>query len=215
MVNGLKSLVVIVSAMCVALSVNAAPAANDANSPKSKKEIKKMADPNSKEAAKNAPPRVEIVTSKGTIIVELNAEKAPNTVKNFLTYVNEGFYSGTIFHRVIKGFMIQGGGMTAAGEKKTHAPIKLESKTGLKNDRGTIAMARTGNPDSATAQFFINTKNNDFLNYGVRDEGYAVFGKVVDGMKVVDAIESAKTGPGDVPTETITIISAKVLNPAK
>jgi cyclophilin family peptidyl-prolyl cis-trans isomerase len=156
-------------------------------------------------------PRVELTTSKGKIVIELDAAKAPITVKNFLTYVNEGFYTNTIFHRVIAGFMIQGGGMTAdMRQKPNHAPIAIESSNGLKNMRGTLAMARTNDPNSATSQFFINTVDNDFLNYkNVGNPGYAVFGKVVEGMAVADAIEKVKTKPGDVPVETITIISAK------
>ncbi|HAL45205.1 MAG TPA: peptidylprolyl isomerase A [Phycisphaerales bacterium] len=155
--------------------------------------------------------KVRIATSKGDIVVELNQEKAPVTCENFLKYVNADFYNGTIFHRVIKDFMIQGGGMTAdMRPKQTNPPIVNEAKNGLKNDRGTIAMARTSDPDSATSQFFINHGNNDFLNYGVRDAGYAVFGKVVEGMDVVDAIATVKTRAGDVPAETITINSIKV-----
>jgi cyclophilin family peptidyl-prolyl cis-trans isomerase len=155
--------------------------------------------------------KVRISTTKGDIVVELNEEKAPVTCKNFLQYVQDKFYDGTIFHRVIKGFMIQGGGMTAdMRQKPVRPPIVNEAKNGLKNDRGTIVMARTPNPDSATSQFFINHGNNDFLNYGVRDAGYAVFGKVVQGMDVVDAIANVPTRPGDVPAETITINSIRV-----
>jgi cyclophilin family peptidyl-prolyl cis-trans isomerase len=155
--------------------------------------------------------KVKISTNKGDIVVELNQEKAPVTCENFLKYVNAGFYDGTIFHRVIKGFMIQGGGMTAdMRPKATNPPIVNESKNGLNNVRGSIAMARTSDPDSATSQFFINHADNDFLNYGVRDAGYAVFGKVVSGMEVVDAIASVKTKPGDVPVETVIINSIKV-----
>jgi peptidyl-prolyl cis-trans isomerase A (cyclophilin A) len=163
----------------------------------------------------NAAPRVELMTSKGKIVIELDPAKAPITVKNFLTYVNEGFYTNTVFHRVIPGFMVQGGGMTAdMNQKPNHAPIAIESSNGLKNMRGTLAMARTNNPNSATSQFFINTVDNDFLNYkGAGNPGYAVFGKVVEGMDVVDAIEKVKTrnvgGYGDVPVEPITILSAK------
>lgn len=160
-------------------------------------------------------PRVELTTSKGKIVIELDPQKAPVTVKNFLSYVNEGFYSGTVFHRVIPGFMVQGGGMTAdLKPKPNHAPIKIESSNGLKNNRGTVAMARTNDPNSATSQFFINTVNNDFLNYRSPSQpGYAVFGKVVEGMDVVDAIEKVKTqnvGMNEnVPVEAVTIISAK------
>jgi peptidyl-prolyl cis-trans isomerase A (cyclophilin A) len=155
--------------------------------------------------------KVRISTSKGDIVVELNVEKAPITCKNFLQYVQDKFYDGTIFHRVIKGFMIQGGGMTADMQQKAvRSPIVNEAKNGLKNDRGTIAMARTNAPDSATSQFFINHVNNDPLNYGVQGAGYTVFGKVISGMDVVDAIASVRTGPGDVPAETVLIKSIRV-----
>jgi cyclophilin family peptidyl-prolyl cis-trans isomerase len=159
-------------------------------------------------------------TSLGEIKIELNAEKAPISVKNFLAYVTEGHYNGTIFHRVIKDFMIQGGGFTEAmSEKRTaHPPIKNEAGNGLKNERGTIAMARTGVVDSATAQFFINTVNNEFLNHtdeSPRGFGYAVFGKVVSGMDVVDKIRAVKTGRAkgfdDVPAEPVVIRKATVL----
>ncbi|MCC6641729.1 MAG: peptidyl-prolyl cis-trans isomerase [Deltaproteobacteria bacterium] len=153
---------------------------------------------------------VVISTSLGDVTVELDAEKAPKTVANFLSYVDDGFYDDTIFHRVIKNFMVQGGGMTADGRQKpTKAPIKNEADNGLRNDVGTIAMARTNVVDSATAQFFINTKDNDFLNHGGRDFGYAVFGKVTDGMDVVRKIEAVQTGRGDVPVETVTIRSIR------
>jgi cyclophilin family peptidyl-prolyl cis-trans isomerase len=159
--------------------------------------------------------RVLMQTSKGDITLELDADKAPDTVKNFLRYVDEGFYDGTIFHRVIKNFMIQGGGFTPdMKQKKTHEPVKNEAKNGLKNARGTVAMARTSDPHSATAQFFINHKNNDFLDYPGQDGwGYTVFGKVTGGMEVVDAIAVVPTGTSgsfrDVPTETVTILSVK------
>ena len=155
--------------------------------------------------------KVRFVTSAGDIVVELDAAKAPKTVDNFVQYVKAGHYNGTVFHRVIENFMIQGGGMTAdLKEKPTRAPIALESKNGLKNDRGTIAMARTQVPDSATAQFFINVKDNDFLNQPQsRDgHGYTVFGRVVQGMETVDKIRAVTTGPGDVPTTPVTIKSA-------
>ncbi len=155
-------------------------------------------------------PVVVISTSLGDITVALDADKAPKTVANFLAYVDEGFYDGTVFHRVIKNFMIQGGGMTADGQQKpTKAPIKNEADNGLRNDVGTLAMARTNVVDSATAQFFINTKDNDFLNHGGRDFGYAVFGKVTDGMDVVRKIEAVETGRGDVPAQTVLIQSIK------
>ena len=154
-------------------------------------------------------------TSRGDITLELDADKAPATVENFVTYADAGFYDGTIFHRVIDGFMIQGGGFTPDMEKKTtRDAIPNEADNGLKNDRGTIAMARTSDPHSATAQFFINHKDNDFLDHTSKDRrgwGYAVFGRVTDGMEVVDAIATVPTGTrggmGDVPVEVVTIES--------
>jgi len=159
-----------------------------------------------------ANPVVEIKTSKGTIQVELFEKDAPLTVKNFLQYVDDKHYDGTIFHRVINDFMIQGGGLTKdMKEKKTREPIKNESSNGLENKRGTIAMARTPLPDSATSQFFINVVDNSFLDRkNARDRvGYCVFGKVISGMDVVDKIKNVRTGRGDVPTETIEIISIR------
>lgn len=158
---------------------------------------------------------VQLKTSMGDIKIELNREKAPVTVDNFIQYVESGFYNKTIFHRVISGFMVQGGGMDEKmAEKKTKAPITNEAKNGLKNERGTLAMARTQDPNSATAQFFINLADNDFLNPG-RDAGYAVFGKVVDGMDTVDKIAKVKTGNkgfhNDVPLAPVFIESAEVV----
>ena len=161
---------------------------------------------------------MQLKTSQGDIRVELYPEKAPKTVANFLDYVKAGQYNGTVFHRVIKGFMIQGGGYkTNFDEKPTRAPIPLESRNGLKNATGTIAMARTSDPNSATAQFFINTVDNAGLDYPNPDSnGYAVFGKVVSGMDVVKKIESAPTtsrGPmRDVPEQQIVIESASVVS---
>lgn len=161
--------------------------------------------------------RVAFETSEGRIVVEVNADKAPKTVANFLQYVNDGFYDGTIFHRVIKTFMIQGGGFTPdMTQKPTRAPIPIESSNGLKNVRGTIAMARTGDPNSATAQFFINVVDNSMLDYPRPDgHGYTVFGNVVEGMDVVDKIRAVQTGPHgsfqDVPTKTVLIKSARVV----
>jgi peptidyl-prolyl cis-trans isomerase B (cyclophilin B) len=160
---------------------------------------------------------VKLETSKGDIVIELNEEKAPVTVQNFLKYVRDGFYDGTIFHRVIPNFMIQGGGFNnQMMEKMTQDPIKNEADNGLSNDRGTIAMARTQDPDSATAQFFINHKDNAFLNHtgpSIQGWGYCVFGKVTDGMDVVDEIAGVKTtnraGHSDVPEDTIVITAAK------
>lgn len=163
--------------------------------------------------AQNAP-RVKLATSAGDIVLELYPDKAPKTVANFLQYVKDKHYDGTVFHRVIDGFMIQGGGFTAdMQQKSTRSPIPLEAGNGLKNDRGTIAMARTGNPDSATAQFFINVRDNANLNAPLPDgHGYTVFGKVVAGMDVVDKIRTTATsnkGPHqNVPITPITIQSA-------
>jgi len=171
------------------------------------------------DVAAAANPKVQMETTKGKFVIELFPEKAPDTVKNFLNYVDTKFYDGTIFHRVIPKFMIQGGGFTADMKRKpAGAPIKNEADNGLKNDRGTIAMARTNDPHSATAQFFINTVNNDFLNHKSKTQqgwGYVVFGKVVAGMDVVDAISSAKTVMRgmyrDVPAENIEIRGTVVL----
>jgi cyclophilin family peptidyl-prolyl cis-trans isomerase len=162
-------------------------------------------------AAQSKNPVVVISTSLGDISLELDAAKAPLSVENFLAYVKAGHYDGTIFHRVIKGFMIQGGGMTPdMREKPTRPPIKNEAANGLKNERGTVAMARTGVVDSATSQFFINTgTKNNFLDHKVRDFGYAVFARVVSGMDVVDKIESVKTEPGDVPVQPVIIKSIR------
>ena len=162
---------------------------------------------------------VKLHTNHGTITLQLDAEKAPNTVKNFLEYVNSGFYSNTIFHRVIDGFMIQGGGFEPGMKQKpVNAPIKNEAANGLKNDSYTVAMARTGDPHSATAQFFINVKDNGFLNYSApvpQGYGYCVFGKVVEGKEVVDAIRKVSTGNRagfqDVPKEDVIITRAEVV----
>ena len=166
------------------------------------------------QAQAQAHPRVLLKTSLGDIVLELNPAKAPKTVANFLQYVRDRHYDGTVFHRVIDGFMIQGGGMDAEmREKSTRAPIPLEAANGLRNDRGTIAMARTGNPDSATSQFFINVVDNDMLNAPKPDgHGYAVFGRVVQGMDVVDRIRAVPTGNRgmhqNVPAKPVTILAA-------
>ncbi|MBI3756778.1 MAG: peptidyl-prolyl cis-trans isomerase [Deltaproteobacteria bacterium] len=152
-------------------------------------------------------------TSLGDVKIELYDQDAPETVKNFLSYVNDKFYDGTIFHRVIAGFMIQGGGLTTdMAQKPTKPPIKNESSNGLKNEPYTLAMARTSVPDSATSQFFINVKNNDFLNKASAQDGvgYAVFGKVIEGMDIVNKIEKVQTGPSDVPNEPVVIKSVTV-----
>ncbi len=162
---------------------------------------------------------VKLHTNLGDITIALDNESAPNTVKNFLEYVDSGFYNGTIFHRVIANFMIQGGGFEPGmNQKKTNSPIKNEAANGLKNDKYTVAMARTGDPHSATAQFFINAKDNDFLNYTASNQqgyGYCVFGKVVEGKEVVDAIRNVKTGTRsgfqDVPLEDVIITKVEVV----
>jgi len=161
--------------------------------------------------------KVKLSTSQGDIVLELDAAKAPKTVENFVQYVKAGFYNGTVFHRVIDNFMIQGGGMTAdLSEKPTRAPIPLESKSGLNNDRGTVAMARTNDPNSAASQFFINLKDNGFLNAAQsRDgNGYAVFGKVVSGMDVVEKIRAVPTGNKgphqNVPLQPVVITKATI-----
>ena len=162
---------------------------------------------------------IKLHTNFGVISVELNAEKSPKTAQNFIDYVTAGHYDNTIFHRVIDGFMIQGGGMSPGmKEKEMRDPIKNEADNGLKNDRGTLAMARTGDPHSATAQFFINLSDNEFLNYKAPSGsgwGYCVFGHVVDGMDVVDKIRAVKTGSSgfhqDVPKEDVIIEKAEIV----
>lgn len=171
--------------------------------------------------ASAANPQVKMQTGKGDIVIELYPDQAPATVKNFLRYVNDGAYDGTVFHRVIKGFMNQGGGYTPDLQKKPvqYPPVQNEADNGLKNRRGTIAMARTSDPHSATNQFFINTADNSFLDYSgktPRGWGYAVFGKVVDGMDVVDEIAGVRTGSRgpfrqDVPLETVEIVTVQVI----
>ncbi|KKW66824.1 cyclophilin [Lampropedia cohaerens] len=162
-------------------------------------------------------PKVELHTNHGTITLELDAEKAPKSTANFLSYVNNGHYDNTIFHRVISNFMIQGGGFAPGMQQKpTGAEIENEAKNGLKNDKYTVAMARTSAPHSATAQFFINVRDNDFLNYPGQDGwGYAVFGKVVEGTEVVDKIKDVATGRkgfhDDVPKEDVVITKAVAL----
>lgn len=163
--------------------------------------------------------RVKLQTNQGDIVIELNAEKAPKSSENFLNYVREGFYDGTVFHRIINNFMIQGGGFEAGmKQKKTNDPVENEANNGLKNDRYTVAMARTSDPHSATAQFFINVADNDFLNHTAPTSngwGYTVFGKVVEGTEVVDKIKGVKTGSRgfhqDVPAEDVIIEKASVV----
>jgi len=176
--------------ICVILSICCFGGCEPAETPKKPQTPKDQAD-----MTKKTEPRVVLKTTKGDIVIELDSEKAPVTVENFLRYVDEGFYNGTIFHRVISTFMIQGGGFTTdKNQKAPHGPITNEASNGLKNNRGTIAMARTSNPDSATCQFFINVVDNGALNYaGPANPGYAVFGRVVEGMDAVDAIRNVKT----------------------
>ena len=171
-----------------------------------------------------ANPEVELKTNMGTITLELYPDKAPKTVENFLQYVKDGFFKGTIFHRVINGFMVQGGGFTPEyAQKKTRAPVPNEANNGLKNDVGTIAMARTSDPHSATAQFFINHKNNDFLNHSAptpQGWGYTVFGKVTKGMDVVNKIATLDTGAmgpfqSDVPRKQVVIEDARIVSADK
>ena len=207
----------------VALAQNA-PAHKAAAKPAATQPAAKKAAPATTPAKKAdstataAAPKVLLKTSLGDITLELNPEKAPKSVDNFLTYVKSGFYDGTIFHRVIDGFMIQGGGFTAdLRQKKTRAPIAIESKNGLSNLRGTLAMARTMDPNSGTAQFFINTVDNPRLDYaGDANPGYAVFGKVVSGMDVVDKIRAVETGAqgpfaSDVPKTPVVIEKASIV----
>jgi len=162
-----------------------------------------------------AHPRVALETNKGKIVIELYPDKAPKSVANFLKYVQDGHYTNTVFHRVIAGFMIQGGGFDTAGKQKaTRPPIANEADNGLTNDRGTVAMARTPDPNSASAQFFVNVVDNAFLNHKSKTPqgwGYTVFGKVVEGMDVADAIAAVKTKAQDVPVEPVIITKAHVL----
>ena len=170
-----------------------------------------------------ANPQILIKTNLGHVTIELYPEKAPKTVENFLRYVEDGFYKNTIFHRVIANFMVQGGGFdTSFNQKPTHAPVENEANNGLKNETGTLAMARTSDPHSATAQFFINVVNNAFLNFTApnpRGYGYTVFGKVTDGMDIIHQIAKTQTGsggpfPGDVPRNMIIIEDMSILSSA-
>lgn len=205
----LLGMAIMFAAGLTAHAQNATPSSNPpaTNPSSSKAELAKM---------------IDLHTSKGVITIELDHEHAPATAANFLQYVEDGFYNGVIFHRVIPNFMIQGGGMEPGmKEKKTRAPIKNEADNGLKNVLGSVAMARTSDPHSASAQFFINTKDNAFLNYSAPNAqgwGYCVFGKVVKGMDVVEEIAKVKTGNSgfhqDVPLEDVVIIKAEVSKPA-
>jgi len=157
---------------------------------------------------------IRFETSHGPFTVELFPKEAPATVENFLRYVDERFFDGTVFHRIVPGFVLQGGGLTAdLRSKQTRAPVKNEAKNGLKNARGTLSMARTSEIDSATSQFFVNLSDNDFLDHGPRDYGYAVFGRVTDGMVVIDKIARVSTGKRsgyqDAPLEDVVIVSAR------
>ncbi|MBC7625551.1 MAG: peptidyl-prolyl cis-trans isomerase [Aeromicrobium sp.] len=197
---------------------NVAPAASGKPAPAKpapKKAAEKAKTSFCKPETKGTPVKVKLTTSMGAITLELDQEKAPISVENFIKYVESGHYAGTIFHRIIDGFMVQGGGMTKDMQQKpNNPPIKNESTNGLKNDLYTVAMARTGVRDSATSQFFINVKNNDFLNYSGETQqgfGYAVFGKVIDGTDVVDKMKAVKTRQGDVPVEPIVIEKAECL----
>jgi peptidyl-prolyl cis-trans isomerase A (cyclophilin A) len=162
---------------------------------------------------------IRFETSHGIFTVELFPKEAPVTVENFLKYVDDGFFDGTVFHRIVPGFVIQGGGLTADfANKKTRAPIRNEAKNGLKNTRGSVSMARTNDINSATSQFFVNLKDNGFLDHGPRDYGYAVFGRVTDGMDVIDKIAGLSTGTRkgyqDAPLEDVVIVAARRLEPA-
>lgn len=163
---------------------------------------------------------IRFETSHGGFTIELHPKEAPVTVENFLKYVDDGFFDGTIFHRIVPGFVIQGGGLTADfANKKTRAPISNEAKNGLKNTRGSLSMARTSDINSATSQFFVNLKDNAFLDHGPRDFGYAVFGRVTDGMDVIDKIAAVTTGRRkgytDAPLEDVVIVSARRVEPEK
>jgi peptidyl-prolyl cis-trans isomerase A (cyclophilin A) len=162
---------------------------------------------------------IRFETSHGIFTVELFPKEAPVTVENFLKYVDDGFFDGTVFHRIVPGFVIQGGGLTVDfANRKTRAPIRNEAKNGLKNTRGSLSMARTGDINSATSQFFVNLKDNGFLDHGPRDYGYAVFGRVTDGMDVIDKIAGLATGTRkgyqDAPLEDVVIVAARRLEPA-
>ena len=204
------------TAFCTMLFIPSAFAQKPVESAKAAAKISATATSSCKLDNKGTAVKVRLTTTMGAITLELNSEKAPLSTENFVRYVESGHYNGTIFHRVIGNFMVQGGGFNKdLVQKPTNPPIKNEAANGLKNDNYTIAMARTGVVDSATAQFFINVNNNDFLNHaGPANFGYAVFGKVVEGADVVDKIKAVKTGgkgmfPTDVPQETITIEKAE------
>ena len=203
---------IVVLAVFVLTAVSLIAGCSEEKAPQQEKVISKET-----EKMEAKPTRVKMETSMGDIVIELNDEAAPVTVKNFLDYIEKGFYDGTIFHRVIANFMIQGGGFGADMQKKaTDEPIINEASNGLKNERGTIAMARTSHPDSATSQFFINHRDNPNLNYtGENNPGYTVFGKVVEGIEVVDEIAAVKTTSKgsyrDVPAETVLIKSVKIV----
>lgn len=205
----LKMLRLTACTIALAAMLPAGAGAQPANSPPTSKGTSSM----------STNPRVKLHTNQGDIVITLNAEKAPKSVENFVAYTKDGFYDGTVFHRVIDGFMIQGGGFEPGMKQKpTKAPIENEANNGLKNDKYTLAMARTSDPHSATAQFFINVSDNDFLNFTAPTPngwGYAVFGVVTEGTEVVDKIKNVKTGNRgfhqNVPTEDVIIEKAEVL----
>jgi len=219
MIRTTQSLSAVSCALFASLLMTAAFAQKPADAPKAAaKAAAGKTSPCKLDDKGNTAMKVKLTTSMGAIVLELNKEKAPLSTENFLKYVESGHYNGTIFHRVIGNFMIQGGGFDKnMAQKPTNAPIKNEATNGLKNDNYTVAMARTGVVDSATAQFFINVSNNDFLNHaGPANYGYAVFGKVVEGTDVVDKIKAVKTGakgmfPTDVPQETVMIEKAECI----
>lgn len=214
--NYVKTLSLVLIIMMVSFAI---ACKNDKNQQAKNKDLKKAEKTEQKEEEidiKGGNPMVLMKTNKGDIKIELFQDKSPITVENFISYVNDGFYNGTIFHRVIPGFMIQSGGFTEDMQQKAaKQPIKNEADNGVSNKRGTLAMARTPDVDSATSQFFINVADNDFLNHGTRDFGYAVFGKVVDGMDIVDIIVSVKTSNSsmhqNVPEEAVFIESIEIL----
>lgn len=207
---------IVVAGLCVSCGIISQPEKEGITVSKKKKTASKTP---KKKTTKKKPTKnqVKLTTNKGEITIELDTKNSPITTKNFLKYVDEGFYSDTIFHRVIPNFMIQCGGFdTDMNEKGSGKPIKNEAQNGLKNDRGTLAMARTQVVDSATSQFFINVKDNSFLNNSDGNFGYAVFGKVIDGMDVVDEIAAVQTSSkgyhDDVPVENVIIIKAERIN---
>jgi len=214
--NYVKTLSLVLIIMMVSLAIACKNNKNQQTKTEDPKQAEETEQKEEKIDIKGGNPMVLVKTNKGDIKVELFQDKSPITVENFISYVNDGFYNATIFHRVIPGFMIQGGGFTEDMQKKAaKQPIKNEADNGVSNKRGTLAMARTPDVDSATSQFFINVGDNDSLNHGPRDFGYAVFGKVVGGMDIVDSIVSVKTSNSgmhqNVPEEAVFIESIEIL----